>query len=574
MRDLGALVASLVVGAGLVGVPLPASAATTPVTCSAVVPVYAVDSGGKLRWYGHRQGASGTDAWADGSGREIGHGWNTLTKVFSGGAGVIYAIDRDGDLKWYRHLAPSTGEEGWAPGKRTVIGTGWHDIVDAVSTGSGVIYTLDRSGDLRWYRHLSPTTGAEGWAAGSGKVIRSGWTAVTRLMTGRDGTLYGVNTKGYVRWYRHTDPRGGGTAFGEGTGLVVGEGWDGYRSMSAAGGGVMYGLDLTGRLWWERHADPLAGAPVWQARRTARTGLAGLTSVFADATACAANTSFSGYAAGRQGQTLAYRNGRVRAAFTVGARTALTFGDLRTLTEANSKASVATRARVSLLPAPWALGAPWAGEWLDRPRDAGEEDLLAIATQYLAQAPDRTKDGLRYAGDADYGPLLADGTRQEGSDFNDYLGVPWSYPGKTDAPEAKQKGALDCSGFVRMVFGYRGGLPLGVEGAMPAGALPRRAVEMAEDTAPGVTVIDGKGAKPASYADLQPGDLLFWDGSSDDGTAIDHVGVYLGIDSTGRHRFVSSRKSVNGPTLADVGGPSTLDGEMLYDRSWRKARRI
>jgi hypothetical protein len=103
--------------------PAPARAVSaSPLTCSPVVPVYGVDADGKLRWYGHRAGASGADSWAADSGKEIGHGWNTLTKVFSGGDGVIYAIDATGDLKWYRHLAPQTGERGWAPGERTVVG--------------------------------------------------------------------------------------------------------------------------------------------------------------------------------------------------------------------------------------------------------------------------------------------------------------------------------------------------------------------------------------------------------------------------------------------------------------------
>ncbi|MEU7897360.1 tachylectin-related carbohydrate-binding protein [Nonomuraea sp. NPDC049152] len=105
-------------------------------------------------------------------------------------------------------------------------------------------------------------------------------------------------------------------------------------------------------------------------------------------------------------------------------------------------------------------------------------------------------------------------------------------------------------------------------------ALPRRAVHMAAEDSPGVTVIDGGVARPRSFAALQVGDLLFWDGSADDGPAIDHVGIYLGIDSTGRHRFISSRRSVDGPTLGDQGGPSTLDSGTLYDKSWRKAKRI
>jgi hypothetical protein len=66
--------------------------------------------------------------------------------------------------------------------------------------------------------------------------------------------------------------------------------------------------------------------------------------------------------------------------------------------------------------------------------------------------------GLQVAGDASYGPLV-DGEREEGSDFNDYLGITWSYPERNDLPEERQAQCLDCSGFIRMVFGFRRHLP-------------------------------------------------------------------------------------------------------------------
>ena len=66
--------------------------------------------------------------------------------------------------------------------------------------------------------------------------------------------------------------------------------------------------------------------------------------------------------------------------------------------------------------------------------------------------------GLQLAGDASYGPLK-DGEREEGPDFNDYLGIEWVYPEQVDKPEKRQRHCLDCSGFIRMVWGYRRHLP-------------------------------------------------------------------------------------------------------------------
>ena len=53
------------------------------------------------------------------------------------------------------------------------------------------------------------------------------------------------------------------------------------------------------------------------------------------------------------------------------------------------------------------------------------------------------------------------------------------------------------------------------------------------------------------FSSVRIGDLLFFDADPDDGTRIDHVGMYLGLDAGNHHRFISSRKGANGPTLGD-----------------------
>ncbi|MCV2490902.1 C40 family peptidase [Geodermatophilus sp. YIM 151500] len=258
------------------------------------------------------------------------------------------------------------------------------------------------------------------------------------------------------------------------------------------------------------------------------------------------------------------------ATFTVGSRTVTLRGPQRTFTESTTTASVTTTTWVRLLPQPFA-GTVDHG-WLTARLHDTDDDVLEVARQYLTGAPDRTDaSGSRIAGDASYGPLRTDGTREEGSDFNDYLGVPWSYATGGDRPEVHQQGALDCSGYVRAVFGHRGGVPLTLE---PDGAaLPRRAVQM-NASAPGVVVVRDTGTRPVGLAALQPGDLVFFDASTDDGTLVDHVGILLGTDSTGAPRFLSSRKGADGPTMGDVRGRSILSGNGLYASSFRSARRL
>ena len=263
----------------------------------------------------------------------------------------------------------------------------------------------------------------------------------------------------------------------------------------------------------------------------------------------------------------------VLATFTTGARSVTLRGVPRVLAEpASTTAEVRTSTWVRL------LARPFTGEvdaqWLSSALTDSTPDVLASALQYVTGAPSVTTDaGVVVAADASYGPLQPDGTRQEGSDFNDFLQVDWPYGHVQDAPEPAQAVSLDCSGLIRMVMGYRHGVPLSLK---PDGVrLPRRAMQMAA-SAPGVVTIPSTGDTPPlkALARLAPGDLLFFDASADDGAAIDHVALYLGRDANQAPRFLSSRKTVDGPTLGDVGGRSLLTGTGLYATSWRSARRL
>jgi cell wall-associated NlpC family hydrolase len=269
----------------------------------------------------------------------------------------------------------------------------------------------------------------------------------------------------------------------------------------------------------------------------------------------------------------------VLATFTVGARTVTMRGAARTFTEpATTSATVRSTTWVRLLDKPFA---PSAGRldtgtttWLVTELADRDPDLLAVAAQYVAGSPMvRDASGRLVSSDASYGPLQPDGTRAEGSDFNDYLGVSWTYGGVVDGAEADQAAALDCSGFTRMVFGYRMGLPMTLD---PDGVrLPRRSAQMLA-SAPGVVTVPDAGVPPTStqLSTLAPGDLVFFDNSTDDGPAVDHVGIYLGVDSAGQPRFISSRKTADGPTLGDLGGRSVLTGTGYYATGWRAARRL
>jgi cell wall-associated NlpC family hydrolase len=271
--------------------------------------------------------------------------------------------------------------------------------------------------------------------------------------------------------------------------------------------------------------------------------------------------------------------GTVLATLTDGARTVTLDGPERTFAEPQFPGTpVTTRVWVRLLPEEWRAGAesaPWFRPWLQENLGRTEPDVLAMATEYLDGAPEgRDPEGVRIRGDARYGPAGPEGAAPlENSDFLDYLGIPWTFAdGAEREPDPEHYGAVDCSGFIRLVYGYRAGYPLLASNERGPG-LPRRARAMVE-VGPGTVLLPDTGAPPANLGVLQAGDLLFFDLDGAPDQRIDHSAIYLGRDAAGQHRFLSSRMRADGPTLGDLGGTSLLDGGGHYARSFRVAKRL
>ncbi|MFG2290144.1 NlpC/P60 family protein [Streptomyces sp. NPDC048595] len=277
-------------------------------------------------------------------------------------------------------------------------------------------------------------------------------------------------------------------------------------------------------------------------------------------------------------------DGRVLATFTDGARTALLAGPTRTWSEPRTTGAVVrSGAWVRLMGDPWTRGkerTAWFREWFPKALADRSPDALAVAFQYGDGADDRhTRAGLRYAGKAHFGPLVPGQSptsfhyRDEKSDFYDYLGTPWTFPdGTRRYPEKERYGDVDCSGFMRLVWGYRLGYPMHATNSTGIG-LPRRAYAIAS-RAPGVLLIPNTGRPPADIGLLLPGDLVFFAIDIGRPHGIDHCGIYLGPDTNGHPRFYSSRSRANGPTMGDLAGRATLDGHGFYAQGLRMARRL
>jgi hypothetical protein len=112
------------------------------------------------------------------------------------------------------------------------------------------------------------------------------------------------------------------------------------------------------------------------------------------------------------------------ATFTVGCYTVTLAGPPRTFSE-TFRSGGATRTGTGAH-STWVRAAPGPVDaivderWLSHAlaaNHAGTPDALAIAMEYIKGAPPLLLGDLQIAGDASYGPLLPDGTRDEGSDF-------------------------------------------------------------------------------------------------------------------------------------------------------------
>ncbi|WP_147291135.1 hypothetical protein [Tsukamurella paurometabola] len=250
--------------------------------------------------------------------------------------------------------------------------------------------------------------------------------------------------------------------------------------------------------------------------------------------------------------------GRVVAIMTDGARTVVLAGRLRTFVEPETTAAiVASNARVLLLPRSWSAGGEgdtWFSTWYLAARETSV-DLLEAATQYLTGADsDFDARGIEYRGDAHYPGVSATGERVPG-DFNDYLGVAWTFSdGATRQAPPTRSRALSSAGLVRLVFGYRGGMPLSGHVRDPSGMAPT--VDELFYGA-GATIAPVTGAAVSDLGRLQPGDLLFFD--TDPDATLDQVAIYLGVDQRSEHRFIMSRREADGPTMGDTGGRSVVD---------------
>jgi len=305
--------------------------------------------------------------------------------------------------------------------------------------------------------------------------------------------------------------------------------------------------------------------------------------------------ALASYVVRKQGatSTVSSSSGAWIATFTTGARTVTLAGPERTFAEPSARSPVRHTTWVRLLSKPFSGGIESA--WLKAARSANEKgtpDALAIGMQYVAGAPTRfDKAGRQVAGDASYGPLAGDGTRQLGSDVDDYVRTKGEAQARTglfgtmknvvsSEELLARRVSLDCSGFVRMVFGFRDSLPGAGYGAPFAlrrtkgeEALPRTAQSLFYE-GPGRIIESDSGKQQTRFASLLSGDLVFFQADQERELKIDHVGIYLGLDTAGRWRFLSSRKSSDGPTLGDYKGTSLLDGSGLYARSFRAIRRL
>lgn len=239
------------------------------------------------------------------------------------------------------------------------------------------------------------------------------------------------------------------------------------------------------------------------------------------------------------------------------------------------------------------LDQPFSGtvdyNWLEEQRVNYKPDVLATAAAYLRDQPYTYLPGdVPLQGDANYNYRHPNGDRREGSDWNDYHGVTASYTCGDRPPRPEMFQSIDCSGFTRTVYRQFGMVPDRCAPDFDGVKIPRVTKDI-EESGPGVRVIPYVPYQIPTESlwklVIRPGDVVSFSssevnnsdpspGSELPESRIDHNGIYLGIDEQGNHRFISSRKSVNGPQMSDVSGSSVLEGTGLYARGFRAIRRF
>lgn len=290
----------------------------------------------------------------------------------------------------------------------------------------------------------------------------------------------------------------------------------------------------------------------------------------------AAGPLFPGYrhvrASGPDRSLVYNTHGDLVATLTDGSRTVAMVGPRRRFAEPRTtSAHIDSTTWVLLAPRPWA------------PALSGNAAYSAwfVAAHADVQTGSKRKDAealaiaMGYVGRAHFGPIR-DGGRDNQADFTDLLGMSWTWAdGTKSTPDPALRGYVDCSGFVRLVWGLNMGMPM-VKGTPVAKipALPRYARQIAT-AAPSTTVFDSVDKAPtaAQLARLQPGDLVFF-AQKTDPKYISHCGMVMGLDSTGHTRFISSRAVVNGPSIGDDNKVAVLDGTGYYATRLRKAVRL
>ena len=280
--------------------------------------------------------------------------------------------------------------------------------------------------------------------------------------------------------------------------------------------------------------------------------------------------------------------------FTKGAYTVRMTGPSRTFSAGvTGVPAVTTTMWIRTLATPFdpaTMGTTARSTWLNAARAVncvtGTPDLLAIGYEYIEGGPK----------DAGYA---------SGADFHDYLGISWDpLDANIVAPDTTQLGKLDCSGFLRLVFGERTNfvynlvnakvpMSLYVSGTLTRASRDQYQLGPGKIIVPFRTQPTGAAAfqgAPSSteLATIQVGDVVFFDSDCDytvtspscgtTSASIGHAGIYVGRDSSNNARFLSARSTADGPTVANTGGWSVFNNATgisgTYPKRFRAARRF
>ncbi|MGR6918756.1 FG-GAP-like repeat-containing protein [[Actinomadura] parvosata] len=210
------------------------------VTGDGFTDLLAIDSTGKMTLYPNNFARDNGQPYTGGTPREVGHGWNTSTRIIPAdvtgdGFTDLLAIDSTGKMTLYPNNFARDNGQPYTGGTPREVGHGWSTstrIIPADVTGDGFtdLLAIDSTGKMTLYPNNFARDNGQPYTGGTPREVGHGWSTSTRIIpadvTGDGFTdLLAIDSTGKMTLYPNNFARDNGQPYTGGTPREVGHGW-------------------------------------------------------------------------------------------------------------------------------------------------------------------------------------------------------------------------------------------------------------------------------------------------------------------------------------------------------------